>query len=106
MAGWRAASMRRCDRDGGLSRSRRGGYTQDVQTTAETQPRTLIVTGPARDLLYEHFSRLFWGRGVVVVKDRRQGERRRPSSAGSLERRRADRRRRPPDWIVPPPDAV
>jgi len=76
------------------------------QTAAETEPRTLVVTGPARDLLYEHFSRLFWGRGVVVVKDRREGERRAARSGVSEERRRAERRRRRPDWIVPPPDTA
>lgn len=76
------------------------------QTATQTEPRTLVVTGPARDLLYEHFSRLFWGRGVAVVKDRREGERRAARSAVSEERRRADRRRRPPDWVVPPPDAA
>lgn len=76
------------------------------QTAPETEPRTLIVTGPARDLLYEHFSRLFWGRGVLVVKDRREGERRAAAAAVSDERRQADRRRRAPDWIVPPPDAA
>jgi hypothetical protein len=76
------------------------------QTATQTEPRTLVVTGPARDLLYEHFSRLFWGRGVVVVKDRREGERRTARSGVSEERRQADRRRRPPDWVVPPPDAA
>ncbi len=76
------------------------------QTATQTEPRTLVVTGPARDLLYEHFSRLFWGRGVVVVKDRRDGERRAARSAVSEERRQADRRGRPPDWVVPPPDAA
>jgi hypothetical protein len=73
----------------------------------DSELRTLVVTGPARDLLYEHFSRLYWGRGVVVVKDRRDdGERRAGRSAVAEERREADRRRRPPDWIVPPPDAA
>jgi len=76
------------------------------QTATQTEPRTLVVTGPARDLLYEHFNRLFWGRGVVVVKDRRDGERRAARAGVSDERRQADRRRRPPDWIVPPPDAA
>jgi hypothetical protein len=76
------------------------------QTATQTEPRTLVVTGPARDLLYEHFSRLFWGRGVVVVKDRREAERRAANAAVSGERRQADRRRRSPDWIVPPPDAA
>jgi len=76
------------------------------QTATQSEPRTLVVTGPARDLLYEHFSRLFWGRGVVVVKDRREGERRAVRSGVSEERRQADRRRRPPDWVVPPPDAA
>lgn len=76
------------------------------QTATQTEPRTLVVTGPARELLYEHFSRLFWGRGVVVVKDRREAERRAERSGVSEERRQADRRRRPADWVVPPPDAA
>ena len=77
-----------------------------MRQTTDTEPRMLIVTGPARDLLYGHFSRLFWGRGVVVTKDRRVGERHVATSRASGERRQADRRRRSPDWVVPPPDAA
>jgi hypothetical protein len=63
----------------------------------------LVVTGPQRDLLYDHFRHLFWGRdGVEVVKDRRTGERRRESASIGFDRRTRDRRRARPDWVVPP----
>ena len=69
----------------------------------ETSQYTLVVRGPAQDLLYEHFSRLFEGRdGVVVVKDRRRAERRRASYHPIPDRRRHERRGRGPAWIVPP----
>ena len=71
--------------------------------TVDTQVRHLVVTGPARDLLFEHFSRLFYGRAdVVVIKDRRSGERRAGQRPVGRERRAGDRRRRSPDWVVPP----
>jgi hypothetical protein len=71
--------------------------------TVDTEVRRLMVTGPARDQLFEHFSRLFYGRDdVVVVKDRRYGQRREGRRPVSHERRTADRRRRPPGWVVPP----
>jgi hypothetical protein len=73
-----------------------------MRTVAETEPRTLVVTGPARGRLYERFSRLYWGRGVEVVVDRRVGDRRMTGRAVGEERRRGDRRRRPPDWVFPP----
>ncbi len=63
----------------------------------------LVVTGPERDLLYDHFRSLFWGRdGVEVVKDRRDGERRREAGSVGFDRRTRDRRRERPVWIVPP----
>lgn len=63
---------------------------------------TLVVRGPAQDLLYEHFSRLFEGRdGVMVVRDRRRAQRRRGGSSVQRDRRRRDRRREDP-WLVPP----
>ena len=69
----------------------------------DTEVRRLVVTGPARDQLFEHFSRLFYGHDdVVVIKDRRRGERRRVEAPVARERRSGDRRRRPPDWVVPP----
>ena len=69
----------------------------------DTEVRRLVVTGPARDQLFEHFSRLFYGHDdVVVMKDRRHGDRRCGEAAGPQERRTRDRRRRPPDWVVPP----
>ncbi len=65
--------------------------------------RRLLVTGPARDALFERFSRLFAGRAdVAVTKDRRYAERRAGGSPVGLERRVSDRRHRAPDWVVPP----
>lgn len=68
----------------------------------------LFVTGPQRELLFEHFTALFRGRDDVEVRlDRRRGERRHDlrGPVGD-ERRRRERRHRPPDWIVPPVGAV
>lgn len=63
----------------------------------------LIVTGPARDQLYERFLTLYAGhQDVRVIKDRRCGERRRKWRAVAVDRRRADRRRRSPTWAFPP----
>ena len=59
-----------------------------MDTRTDTSTYTLVVTGPARDHLYEHFRWLFWGRdGVEVLKDRRVTERRRDLSLVSVERR-------------------
>jgi hypothetical protein len=64
---------------------------------------TLVVTGPARDQLTEHFQRLFASHGdVLVQKDRRYRERRGRDAAVGLDRRRGDRRVKPPEWMVPP----
>jgi hypothetical protein len=53
--------------------------------------------------LFEHFSRLFFGRAdVVVIKDRRYADRRGTSAPVGRERRAGERRRQTPDWIVPP----
>jgi hypothetical protein len=69
----------------------------------DKQDYILVVRGPAQDLLYEHFSRLFEGRdGVVVIKDRRREDRRRHPARISAERRRHERRGRGPAWVVPP----
>jgi len=74
-----------------------------VASRVDTRDYTLVVRGPAQDLLYEHFSRLFDGRdGVLVVKDRRREQRRRREERVSPERRRRDRRGRGPAWLVPP----
>ncbi len=78
------------------------GYTADMGNGADPTYR-LVVTGPQRDLLYDHFRHLFWGRdGVEVVKDRRAGERRRDSASVGLDRRTRERRRARAVWIVPP----
>jgi hypothetical protein len=70
---------------------------------ADSQVWHLLVTGPARDLLYAHFSRLFYGHeGVLVIKDRRYGERRAARRSVPRERRSRERRRQDPDWVVPP----
>ncbi len=71
--------------------------------SADTATYRLVVTGPARDRLYERFRRLFWGReGVEVIKDRRIAERRRDRAQVAAERRARERRRAAPDWLVPP----
>ncbi len=71
--------------------------TPDVERTY-----TLVVRGPAQDLLYEHFSRLFNGHvGVTVVRDRRHDQRRRGADAVPRDRRLYERRRERP-WLVPP----
>ena len=74
-----------------------------MDARVDTATYRLVVTGPARDRLYERFRRLFWGReGVEVVKDRRVTERRRDRSQIAFERRSRERRRAAPDWLVPP----
>jgi hypothetical protein len=74
-----------------------------VDRQGDTSRYTLVVRGPAQDLLYEHFSRLFEGRdGVVVVKERRRAERRRSSYSTAPDRRRRERRGRDAVWFVPP----
>jgi hypothetical protein len=76
-----------------------------MDESADTRMYTLVVRGPAQDLLYEHFTRLFEGRdGVIVIKDRRHTQRRRALSPVSRDRRRRDRRRESP-WLVPPGDS-
>jgi hypothetical protein len=78
------------------------GYTEHVDNRADQSYR-LVVTGPERDLLYDHFRHLFWGRdGVEVVKDRRSGERRREAASVGFDRRTRERRHARPAWIVPP----
>jgi len=78
-----------------------------MATGVDDDTRLLVVTGPARDELFERFSRLFYGRAdVAVVKDRRYSERRAGASSRVWERRESDRRRRVPDWIVPPGPVV
>lgn len=82
---------------------RRRWHDDGMEAPADTVMHRLVVTGPERDRLYQHFSRLFWGRvGVEVVKDRRVAERRRSSSQSAVERRTRERRRAAPDWVFPP----
>jgi len=53
-----------------------------MRGTAENTVYRLVVTGPARDQLTEHFQRLFASHGdVLVQKDRRYRERRRRASS-------------------------
>ena len=74
-----------------------------MNANVDTAVHRLVVTGPERDRLCEHFERLFWGRdGVEVVKDRRIAERRRDRSQSAVEHRSRERRRVAPDWMVPP----
>ena len=73
-----------------------------MNANVDTAMHRLVVTGPARDRLYQRFNRLFWGRdGVEVVKDRRVAERRRDRSHSAVERRSRERRSAAPDWMVP-----
>jgi hypothetical protein len=71
--------------------------------TAERSKHVLVVRGPAQDILYDHFSRLFEGRDdVEVVKDRRRAQRRHDTQPVAADRRRAERRGRVQPWLVPP----
>jgi len=63
----------------------------------------LVVTGPARDLLFAHFARLYFGRSdVKVIKDRRATE---PHDdlSGAEGGRRGEERRRSRGWLFPEP---
>jgi hypothetical protein len=74
-----------------------------MSLAAETTKHVLVVRGPAQDVLYDHFARLFAGRDdVEVVKDRRRAQRRHDVQPVASDRRRADRRGRVQPWIVPP----
>ena len=74
-----------------------------MNALTDTTIHRLVVTGPARDRLYDHFRLLFFGRDdVTIVKDRRVRERRVRRLADGDERRRAERRDGPPTWVVPP----
>ena len=73
-----------------------------MNANVDTATHRLVVTGPARDRLYQRFNDLFWGRdGVEVIKDRRLAERRRDRSKSAVERRSRERRCAAPDWMVP-----
>jgi hypothetical protein len=68
---------------------------------AGTDVKELVVTGPARERLYELFTRVYAGRqDVRVVLDRRRG----PWAHGEGARPVAERRRQPPAWVFPPLD--
>jgi hypothetical protein len=74
-----------------------------MRGTAEKSIYRLVVTGPARDQLAEHFERLFAAQGdVIVQKDRRFRERRQSAATVGADRRRGDRRQHAPEWVVPP----
>ena len=74
-------------------------------TQVDTGVHVLVVTGPARDLLFAHFTRLYLGRDdVKVVKDRRVVERRHDLAAVESEHRRGERRRGS-GWLFPEPDS-
>jgi hypothetical protein len=71
--------------------------------TVDKPVALLVVTGPAREQLVEHFRRLYAGRDDVrVMVDRRCGERRRAGEQPAVERRRGERRVSAP-WLVFPP---
>jgi hypothetical protein len=81
----------------------RSGYKQAMNLLLDRDVHRLVVTGPARDRLYDRFGRLFWGRdGVEVLKDRRVADRRRDRREIVVDRRSGERRRTAPDWLVPP----
>jgi hypothetical protein len=68
---------------------------------AGTDVKELVVTGPARERLYELFTRVYAGRqDVRVVLDRRRA----PWTHGEGARRVDERRRRTPAWVFPPLD--
>ena len=72
-------------------------------TRVDTGVHVLVVTGPACELLFAHFTRLYLGRDdVKVVKDRRVVERRHDLLAVESERRR-DECRRSSGWLFPEP---
>jgi len=74
-----------------------------MNALTDTTIHRLVVTGPARDRLYDHFRHLFYGRDdVLIIKDRRVRERRVRRLADGGERRGAERRDGPPTWVVPP----
>jgi len=63
--------------------------------------KELVVTGPARERLYELFTRVYAGRqDVRVVLDRRRS----PWTHGEDARRVGERRRHTPAWVFPPLD--
>jgi hypothetical protein len=73
-----------------------------MDATADKPVAVLVVTGPARDRLYELFRRVYAGRADVrVVVDARTHDRRGSPARVALERRRGDRRRSAP-WLVFP----
>jgi hypothetical protein len=72
-----------------------------MAATTDREMHTLVLTGPARDLLYEHFAWLYrHSSDVRVVKDRRGTERRRDQMRVEGERRRRERRAAEP-WLFP-----
>jgi len=78
-------------------------YERPMVSTADKPVRVLVVSGPARQRLYERFSRLYAGRDDVrVVLDRRERHRRGAPVSVAVERRCGDRRRTVP-WLVFPP---
>jgi hypothetical protein len=81
----------------------RSGYKRTMVVLLDTDMHRLVVTGPARDRLYDRFGRLFWGRDdVEVLKDRRVADRRRDRREIVVDRRSVERRRTAPVWLVPP----
>jgi hypothetical protein len=80
------------------------GYNTRMVATVDKPAALLVVTGPARERLFEHFRRLYAGRDDVrVLVDRRYAERRAAAERPPVERRRDERRVSAP-WLVFPPD--
>lgn len=72
-----------------------------MRVTSPPELHVLVITGPARDRLFERFARLYQSSSdVVVVKDRRRTERRNSRMRVEGERRRRERRTAAP-WLFP-----
>jgi hypothetical protein len=81
----------------------RSATARRMKVSGQTSTYTLVVRGPAEDLLYARFARLFAGReDVLVVRDRRRSERRRVAAPVVHDRRDRDRRGLGRPWLVPP----
>ncbi len=79
------------------------GYNLSMAAPPDNPVAVLVVTGAARERLYERFRRDYAGRqDVRVLVDRRVAERRRSGARPPVERRRVERRVSTP-WMVFPP---
>jgi hypothetical protein len=70
--------------------------------TDDQDVAVLVVTGPARERFAALFERVFLGRDVRAVMDRRARDRRGSPAHVAIECRRGERRVSAP-WLVLPP---